>query len=217
MARGDRQAAQGKTPLVRVLYRRTGIDRRVRNQQIEIEEVFKIDIIPHLFEGEEPPLKVTFVLTQEKDKEMELDYPLELPEEEFRKPNKALVLARRVYAIVYGGDFDECIALEHQYHHSVIGSTRSVFRDNMYNLDIGQWKDLTPEDFLSFWHLSGLNGGLVEYNDQEEIELMQGQLEFIFTKYPKYCISVLPIMTDFVQLMFFMAEICRLESLPSPN
>lgn len=184
---------------------------------MEVQEVFRIDIIPQVFEGAEPQLRVIFNITQQPAREMELDYPFELPEEPFRRPHKALAVAYQVYEAVYAGDTLQALAIEQAYHHAEPSMVRQVFSQYKNNLDIGQWRHLAPSEFCTFFHLNGMNGGLEHCCDEEEIELMQSQLNYIFTTYPEYSISVLPIMTDLEKLMLFMAEICRRESLPRPN
>lgn len=210
MARGDRKAA---TPLVRLLLRRTGVARAGRTPEpiLEVSEVFRVDILARAFEGEEPPLRVIFNITQQEDQAMEVDYPLELPEEELRAPHEALAVAYRVYEAVYAGDTTRAIELQQQFNGDC-PSLRNAFRYWKKKLDIGQWDNLTPGEFCTFFHLNGLNGGLEYLCDEDEVSLMQEHLNFIFLHYPQYSISVLPIMTDFAQLCFFMAEICRRQS-----
>lgn len=207
MARGDRKAA---TPLVRLLLRRTGVARAGRTPEpiLEVSEVFRVDILARAFEGEEPPLRVIYRITQQEDQAMEVDYPLELPEEEHRDPHPALALAYRVYEAVYAGDMDQAVALQQQFNRDD-SSLRDTFRYWKKKLDIGQWDDITPGEFCTFFHLNGLNGGLEQFCDEDEIEIMQMHLNYVFTMFPQYSVSVLPIMTDFAQLCFFMAEICR--------
>lgn len=207
MARGDRKAA---TPLVRLLLRRTGVARASRTPEpiLEVSEVFRVDILARAFEGEEPPLRVIFRITQQEDQEMELDYPLELPEEEHRDLHPALAVAYRVYEAVYAGDMTQALVLQQQFN-ADCPSLRNVFRYWKKKLDIGQWDNITPGEFCTFFHLNGLNGGLEQFCDEDEIEIMQMNLNHIFVAYPQYAIAVLPVMTDFAQLCFFMAEICR--------
>lgn len=97
---------------VRLLMRRTGVRRPAPRQDLilEVEEVFRIDVIAAVFENRFPDLRVTFRFTQpDVDRDLEADYPLELPEENFRPgrdpvDHAARAPARAIWRVIFHAD-----------------------------------------------------------------------------------------------------------------
>jgi len=97
---------------VRLLLRRTGIRRPAPRRELllEVEEVFRVDVIAAAFENRFPALRVIFRITQpEEAQDLEEDFPLELPEENFRPGRAPLVHccrepARGIWRTLFQGD-----------------------------------------------------------------------------------------------------------------
>lgn len=191
-------------PVVRLLTRRTGVQRRREPLQplplLEVAEVFRIDVVGQLFEGRQPVLQVTYHFSQDPAPELQLreQYPLELPDivDDTRR------YARLIFQSVFEGDFEamEFLRLSWSDEHSPIHDVWRIF---------GQphgrpWRDMPPDCFFHSFHLLGLNQSMIEL-PEEEIEMLVLTVQHLVDEHPEEVIALGPFITDIVQVMLVFA------------
>lgn len=180
--------------MARLLLRRTGVRRPAPRQEplLEVEEVFRVDIIAAAFEGAFPALRVIFRITQpEQDRDLEADYPLELPEPEFRHQRDPVehalrAPARAAWRLIYEGDPRDWFLV-----------------DNNNFLDLvdvwGTGQEMDP----IFWSFEGLltaNHSLALLEHDVERDLCMMITEWIIDHWPSHSLAALAQYDDLVGL-----------------
>lgn len=193
--------------VVRLLLKRTGVRRPApvprREVLLEVEEVFRVDVIAAAFEGALPPLRVVFKFIQ-PDSALQADYPLELPEERFRPrmPDHAM---RRFLIAAYdmifsSGGFD---AWDFDF-----SGQFADFWDLYGNWGARVWREelqaWLPSEFFSFSGLLAANKVLLQL-EEDEREMCQLIIGHILDFHPDFGLAALSHFNDIGSLGLLQA------------
>lgn len=182
------------------LLRRTGVRPCAPRLQpmLEIEEVFRVDIIAASFEGRFPRLRVTFVITEpDIDDGFSVDYPLELPEDIFRDP-PALVHPLRDVA---QGWFDTIYDGVYKASHFVNDKVQIDGLWDVYgNHDAVVWSQVANP--RAFWTPGSMKvaNALLEDLDEIEKEISREIVEWVIDHHPTLAFVALSHYDDAVAL-----------------
>jgi len=186
---------------VRLLLRRTGIRRPAPTLEplIEVEEVFRVDVIAAAFENRFPALRVIFRITQPaEDRDLDADYPLELPEQRFRPvqlplEHAAREPARAIHRAIYDGDTSAFNRLRHEQLNELV----DLYGPGENALCEHDWPWIP---FLTSIGLSRSHLEFLQLEDENERELCRLISEWIIDYHPSHAIVALHYFDDLVGL-----------------
>lgn len=203
-------------PVVRLLRRRNGVRRHQPFREepvLEVAEVFRLDVVGQLFEGQQPVLRVKFVITQDEPS-MEESYPLELPALEVPDPElPPAAWARRIFQAVFEGDQEAMIYLQDQYRLGPQGDLQRALQ-RWAHLDSRAWVQNSPQRWFVFWALLLANASFVGV-DREEVTLHTETVRHLVDQYPEQVLRLGPYITDFCQVLLVFAW-CLDQTTPHP-
>lgn len=200
--------------IVRLLKRR-GINRPrdpLREVQLEIQEVFRLDMIAAAFEGQQPILRVIVVLTQNPIL-WDVEYPLEdlgQPPVVYTCEHPAAHYARIYGDAIFQGKYEPLADRRNSFLNTDEGCFRFVWE--LYgNRGAEIWKknvNVLYEDFFSFSSIVDINLTLGEnFDDPEELELVIATFYWIVENRPRYSLLALPCLGSLTDMMFLKASI----------
>lgn len=182
--------------VVRLLLKRTGVRRPAprRVPLIEIEEVFRVDIIAAFFEGAFPPLRVLFNFIQpQQDADLVADYPLELPEDDFRfrrDPADHLLRApaQAAWRLIYEGLPADWLLVDRENFLDLVDVWGTIAREH------------NPDEFWSLPGLLQANRSLALLDFDEERDLCMMLSQWIIDHWPSHSLVALTYYDDIVAL-----------------